>query len=622
MAYIMPDYSNYEMVAVFTDGQVTVGNLLQIKQVKVASHGDNQSYLVTLEESIASGVLRTFEINFTEFNNSQETAIQIFNRNGYLLSSFKYANHLRDYISQEIQEMIKLGQVDYYHTNLGFTKMSDGTDYFLLGDTTYNGRVSTFVDKKFNFVQGTAQDYSEFLSEQILPYFETRLALTIGLSSVVASDLKEHGDLGTMVFNFTGQSSTGKTTALQFLASLWGCPKISNFGIVRTFNATNNFLTHTFTGTNGVPIIVDDATSLGLKDLSTLIYNIAMGEDKGRMSPNIVVRDSKGSWSGLVAISSESSILDHSTITGGSIPRLLEFDNIPWTQSAQHAKSIKRSIAKSYGHIGPEFIYHYFNKSIEDLQTLFDTCEDELDHLISVRDQYSGRIVSKLAIIYMTAILVEEFFQYPEFSAAEIRDFLVNFEDQKVPVRSIEAQALDIIKTYIVRNQHRMAFKPNKSQPMELLSGGDFIGYRQFINNSIVEVTVISQVLANELMLHNISQWRNILKHLEKQPFVKKHGPNDKVSGKDNYLNVKAITFRFQRETSDHMIRWYFNEQGLTPDQKLELKKETALFTDTQQKNELKKKKTAVTDNKQKNEVKKEIASFSDEKQIDEIFEE
>ena len=55
----------------------------------------------------------------------------------------------------------------------------------------------------------------------------------------------------------------------------------------------------------------------------------------------------------------QTSILEHSTKTGGSIPRVLEFDNIVWTQSAKHAKSIKREIAKSYGHFGVDFVNRY-----------------------------------------------------------------------------------------------------------------------------------------------------------------------------------------------------------------------------------------------------------------------
>jgi len=583
MAYISPDYSNFEMLAVYSDGVVSVGNLLQIKNVKVACHGDNQSYLVTLEESIATGVLRTFEINFTEFNTSQEAATQIFNKNGYVLSSFKYTNHFREYIAQQIIESVRLGNVDYYHSNIGFTTMSDGTKRFLLGDATYRNKISTFIEHNFKFKMGTKEDYQRFLDQHILPYKETRLAFAIGLSSVAASELREYGDIGTMIFNFTGQSSTGKTTMLQMLASLWGSPSISNRGIIRTFSQTQNSLVKTFTGANGVPIIVDDATVLGLKDLSTLIYNMAQGEDKNRLDVNSEFKQSKGSWSGLIAISSETSILEQSSKTGGSIPRLLEFDNLTWTQSAHHAKAIKRSIFNSFGHIGPEFIRFYSQMKSSERRMLFDACEDELDQLITVRDQYSGRIMSKLAIIYMTAKLIEDFFKYPGFSATEIRDYLVDFEKGKVPVRSIEVQALEIIKTFIIRNQHRMALKQNKKQMMELSSNGDFIGYREYWSESIIEVTIISQVLSKELLSHNISQWTNILRYLEKQPFIKTHGKNQKVSETDNYLHVKAITFRFIREENDEMMRWYFNDRGLNPQDKKELKSYTSTFDDSTQ---------------------------------------
>lgn len=579
MAYISPDYSNFEMLAVYSDGVVSVGNLLQIKSIKVASHGDNQSYLVTLEESIASGVLRTFEINFTEFNASQEAATQILNKSGYVLSSFKYANHIRDYLATEIQDKLRLGQLDYYHSSLGFTRMSDGTKRFLLGDTTYRGKVSTFIDPNFKFTEGLMGDYIAFLSTDIMPYFETRLAFVLGLSSVVSSDLMEYGDIGTMVLNLSGQSSTGKTTIAQFLASLWGSPRVSNKGIVRTFASTTNALVQTFTGINGVPIVIDDSSSLGVKDLSSFIYNIAAGEDKLRLTSEIQLRESKGSWSGLVAITSETSIMEHSTKTGGSIPRLLEFDNVVWTQSAKHSKSIKRNIARSFGHIGPDFVNRYRLMSIQDKRALFDACEDELEELISVRDQYTSRIVAKLSIIYMTAKFIEKYYQFPEFSSNEIRDYLVEFENTKVPVRSIEVQALDIIKTFIIRNQHRMAYKSNQAQMMELTSNGDFIGYKQYINKDIIEVTVISKVLSDELMRNNITQWSNILRHLEKQPFVKTYGIHHKASETNNYLRVKTITFRFQRD-NDEMVRWYFTEEGLNHNQKKDMRKASPTYDD------------------------------------------
>ena len=61
---------------------------------------------------------------------------------------------------------------------------------------------SIFIDQNFKFKTGTPQEYMSFLKREILPHFETRLAFTIGLASVISSDLMEHGDIGTMVLNF------------------------------------------------------------------------------------------------------------------------------------------------------------------------------------------------------------------------------------------------------------------------------------------------------------------------------------------------------------------------------------------------------------------------------------
>jgi putative DNA primase/helicase len=567
--YIEPDYDKFKMLAVSDDGMFIVSNLLRMTKVKVASHGSNQSYLMTLEESSPSGVLRTFDLDFTEFNASMEAAGQLLNKNGFVISSFKFTNHFRDYIALELQGFIERDEIEYYHRSLGFTVMTDGTRQFLLGDALYRGRMSTYIESTFRFKQGQPEHYEDFLVKEILPHFETRLALNIGLSSIVASDLGEYADTGTVVLNLSGQSSTGKTTIMQFMASLWGSPKVSNKGITRTFNATTNSLIQTFAGINGVPIMIDDATSMGVKDLSSFIYNIAAGEDKLRLTSDIQLRESKGQWSGLVAISSETSIMDHSTKTGGSIPRLLEFDNITWTQSAIHAKSIKRAIQGSYGFKALDFIKHYRSLSVQDKRAMFNACEDELDEMITVRDQYTNRIVSKLAVIYMTAQLIEKFYAYASFSSIEIRDYLVTFEHSKVPVRSIESQALDIIKTFIVRNQHRMSYKANKTRMMELISSGDFIGYKQYVNQDFIEVTMISQVLSNELLKHNITQWSSVLRYLEKQPFVKTYGKSQKASETDNLLHVKTITFRFQR-SDDEIMRWYYTDQGLTKKDKNE----------------------------------------------------
>ena len=586
MAYIQPNHELKQLDIVLDDYIVRVGNLLTITRVSVMSHGGNQSYLMELTEKDLSGVIRVFSLDYTEFNSSMETSGRLLNQNGYVLSSFKFNNHLREYISQQLQRRLSSGKLEYHHTNLGFTQMSDTSRTFLLGDTVYKGKRSKFVDRDAHFVKGEATRYDAFLAEHIYPYFETRLALILGLSSVAASDLKLYGDLGTIVLNLSGRSSTGKTTITQFMASLWGSPLISNFGIVRTFNATVNSLVHTFTGTNGVPLIIDDATSMGVKDLSSFVYNVAAGEDKLRLNPNITLRDSRGSWSGLCTITSETSLMDFSARTSGTIPRLLEFDDITWTQSGHHAKAIKRSILNDYGHVGRDFVERYMATPREDIEHMFDACEQEIEAGITATDQYTSRIVAKLATIYLTAKLYQQFYPESQFDTDDIREYLITFESGKVPIRSIEALAMDIIKEFIIINQNRLAIKQSNGQIPQLTSGGIFIGYRHFTGQSVgkqeekVEITIIASIIREHLQRYNIYQWNNFIEYLRSNKFVKVYG-NNKVSEKDHHLSARAITFTFTRDKESDLMRWYGSSShinyGYPPLHKTDYNDDTAI---------------------------------------------
>ena len=89
-------------------------------------------------------------------------------------------------------------------------------------------QVSLYADRNFKFISGSKEDYDSFLRSHILPYESMRFALVLGLSSIAASYLKDFADVGTILINLSGASSTGKTTTAQFIASLWGEPKISN----------------------------------------------------------------------------------------------------------------------------------------------------------------------------------------------------------------------------------------------------------------------------------------------------------------------------------------------------------------------------------------------------------
>ncbi|MDM5509887.1 DUF927 domain-containing protein, partial [Staphylococcus aureus] len=82
-------------------------------------------------------------------------------------------------------------------------------------------------------------------------------------SSLVTAFLKYHNNVefsGT-IFSFTGQSSTGKSTAAMLAASVAGNPTKGTENLFRSWNATRNALEGYLSGNYGVPIVLDELSA-------------------------------------------------------------------------------------------------------------------------------------------------------------------------------------------------------------------------------------------------------------------------------------------------------------------------------------------------------------------------
>lgn len=148
------------------------------------------------------------------------------------------AEHFKD----EYANCLKNGKVEYTHKRLGWYQ-HNGKYYYLYDQNDIDGKTSTCALTDFRFTKGSKEVYEQFLKETVYPVPSLSLALAIGYSAVLASKLNKDFDIGTIVVNFCGASSTGKTTAEQLLVSPFGCPQISNRkGLCRNFFSTDNAL--------------------------------------------------------------------------------------------------------------------------------------------------------------------------------------------------------------------------------------------------------------------------------------------------------------------------------------------------------------------------------------------
>ena len=93
------------------------------------------------------------------------------------------------------------------------------------------------------------------------------MAVIFGISALVTSFLKHKHEIefAGILFSFTGQSSTGKSTAAALAVSVAGNPTKGNETLFRSWNATRNALEGYLSNNYGIPIVFDELSSTTLR---------------------------------------------------------------------------------------------------------------------------------------------------------------------------------------------------------------------------------------------------------------------------------------------------------------------------------------------------------------------
>lgn len=523
----------------------SVADALKVKSIDMFYDASSGAMLTM--ETINNGKTRTFSMNPTAFQRP-DTLLAALLRNGYFMPA-EYSKIMRYYLMHEASMIQQSGQINYKHKSLGLFD-DQGDTVFLLEQNKLKLGTSNYYNDNFEFTKGVEKEYQDFLDKEILPNDLTQLALVIGLSSVTSSYLKDYADVGTIVINFSGRSSTGKTTMSHFIASLWANPRISNSGLVKTFNSTEIAKLASIEGYNGIPIIFDDATTLGAGNKSKLIYQLAEGESRAR-SANYGTEIAQGlQWSGTALITSENPILDDSDVRLGLRARVLDFDNVEWTNDAEHATAIKNFTYANYGHVGKKFAENLLAMNLDDVKSLFDEIQIELDSKLEQKDDITNRITNKLAILLLTAHLVKKLLKY-DLNLDSIRDKLVEVDQKDVEERHPSIIALEAIKHYIVRNNRKFE-KQDEDGNRLLYSGGELWGVIKFAPNTM-EVHIPSKFVKDILRQNRIYDYNVILKAWDERGFIIKQGK--RRTANTSKLDTKAVRFIFHR-TEDSIIPW------------------------------------------------------------------
>lgn len=202
--------------------------------------------------------------------------------------------------------------------------------------------------------EGRPEEQEKILSE--IGHFP-RIMATVG-AALAAPLLRPLGARG-FVLSLSGETSTGKTTAMRVAGGIYGLPdESSQTSVLRSWDATRIWIERTATGLDGIPFLLDDTQRASPGVVARTLYDVPSGGGRGRASKDGSTQRTEASRTILIS-SGETPALDAST-AGGVRGRVLELWGAPWgASSAETAEMVRRinaSVLAHYGHAGQAWI--------------------------------------------------------------------------------------------------------------------------------------------------------------------------------------------------------------------------------------------------------------------------
>lgn len=305
--------------------------------------------------------------------------------------------------------------------------------------SNYNGELN--IEPK-----GSHQEWYRLIKEEVQGYTPLELAVIMGLASATIGFISKELSVENLIVNLVNDSSTGKTTACQLAASVFGSPILKDNGLVMSWNSTFNALQNKVAGNTGVVVVFDEASMARNDDFTKAIYSLAEGKETARMQKDGVVKQSKV-WNTLIISTGEKSLFEASNNNSGLKVRLIELSHIVWTKSAENSEKIKQVISNHYGFAGPMYAEELLKRGKDDIVQGIKHWRNEIRYKLPTSD-FRDRIAVKLAILMLTAEIANDLFQW-KFNLDAIGSLLIQNEAEKLREADLGETAFERLMSYI-----------------------------------------------------------------------------------------------------------------------------------------------------------------------------
>ena len=385
--------------------------------------------------------------------------------------------------------------------------------------------------------KGTFDNWFNMYLEEVKGSLLLELAVVFGISALVTSFLKHKHDVefAGIIFSFTGQSSTGKSTAAALAVSVAGNPTKGNETLFRSWNATRNALEGYLSNNFGIPIVFDELSSATFKDTTGLLYSITEGQGRQRSNVHGEVKTPKN-WGTSVISTSEYSIFNDSAQNDGLRVRTIEI-NEQFTTNATNADNIKKAVALNYGHVLPLVAKYLINREDEVIQWFYKEVDWFEAKLKDDKSNTGNRMFKRYAVITTSAKILGRVLA-TDIDIAKIRGYFIDYHAHTVSERSLADKAIEVITQFVAQNRGK--FSDDKALKNMIENYGLIA-----LKDGYIEVKIIASVFKNMLTENHFQDVNNVVNALRDKDFIlaDRGRQTTKRSVKDNSGKKQSLVF-------------------------------------------------------------------------------
>lgn len=484
-------------------------------------------------------------------------------RNLHLLINYGYSiNEKRiTSLSNALQQTRNLLSPSHLYEGVGILETPFGSiislnDVYKTKEFNANTPSEPICDTSYDLEpKGTFEDWFNMYLNEVKGHFHLELATTFGISALVTAFLKHKQDVtfAGIIFSFTGQSSTGKSTAAALAVSVAGNPNKGSETLFRSWNATRNALESYLSNNYGVPLVFDELSSATFKDTTGLLYSIAEGQGRQRSNVHGEVKTPKN-WGTSVISTSEYSIFTDSAQNDGLRVRTIEI-NEQFTTDATNSDNIKKAVAQNYGHVLPFVADYLIKREDEAIQWFKDEHHWFKDKLKDETNNTGKRMIKRYAAITTSAKILSRVLA-TNIDIAKIRDYFIHYHAHTVSERSLADKAIEVITQFVAQNRGKFS---DDTALKNMIENYGLIA----LKDDHIEVKIIASVFKNMLIENHFQDVNNVVNALRDKGFIE--SDRDRITTKrtvkDDYGKKQSLVFYHLKLDSE-----YASIFGLTKD--------------------------------------------------------